>query len=124
MKKYAEMILNIINESYDHMTAEQIFLILKRKAPSVVLATIYNNLNMLCEKELIRKVSLEGSPDRYDRIQRHDHLVCKRCGKISDMSFEDLTEKLKLQLGENILSYDLKIFYLCPECRKQEIKDK
>ncbi len=124
MKKYAEMILNIINESYDHMTAEQIFLILKRKAPSVVLATIYNNLNMLCEKELIRKVSLEGSPDRYDRIQRHDHLVCKRCGKISDMSFEDLTEKLKLQLGENILSYDLKIFYLCPECRKQEMKDK
>ena len=124
MKKYAEMILNIINESYDHMTAEQIFLILKRKAPSVVLATIYNNLNMLCEKELITKVSLEGSPDRYDRIQRHDHLVCKRCGKISDMSFEDLTEKLKLQLGENILSYDLKIFYLCPECRKQEMKDK
>lgn len=124
MKKYAEMILNIINESYDHMTAEQIFFILKRKAPSVVLATIYNNLNMLCEKELIRKVSLEGSPDRYDRIQRHDHLVCKRCGKISDMSFEDLTEKLKLQLGENILSYDLKIFYLCPECRKQEMKDK
>ena len=56
MTKYAERILNIINESSEHMTAEQIFLILKKKEPKVVLATVYNNLNMLCDKELIRKI--------------------------------------------------------------------
>ena len=61
MTKYAERILNIINESSEHMTAEQIFLILKKKEPKVVLATVYNNLNMLCDKELIRKISLELS---------------------------------------------------------------
>ena len=63
-----------------------------------MLATVYNNLNMLCDKELIRKISLEGSPDRYDRKRRHDHLVCRKCGRLSDMVFEDLTATLSAQL--------------------------
>lgn len=120
MTRYAEMILNIINGSHDHMTAEQIFLVLKEKEPKVVLATVYNNLNTLCSEELIRKVTMEGSPDRYDKIQRHDHLICKKCGKLSDIMFEDLADKLSEQLRENILSYDLRVFYLCPECRAEE----
>ncbi len=119
MTKYAEQILRRINESESHMTAEQIFLELKKTEPKVVQATIYNNLNALCQKGLIRKLSMEGSPDRYDKIQKHDHLVCQRCGALSDINFQDLTRDLESQLGEGILSYDLKVFYLCPACRKK-----
>ena len=86
----------------------------------MVLATVYNNVNKLWETGLIRKVSVEGMPDRYDTVQKHDHLVCKRCGKISDVSFEDLTAPLRRQLGEDFLFYDLKVFYLCRECRERE----
>lgn len=117
VSKYAKLILQLINESSGHMTAEQIFLELKKMEPKVVQATVYNNLNMLHREGLIRKVSLEGSPDRYDKIKKHDHLVCKKCGALSDISFRDLTEGLEEQLGEGILSYDLKVFYLCPKCR-------
>ena len=120
MAKYAEMILNIINESHDHMTAEQVFFALKKTDPKVALATVYNNLNTLCSEDLIRKISMEGSPDRYDKIRRHDHLICKRCGKLSDIMFEDLAGRLEEQLRENILSYDLRVFYLCPVCRTKE----
>ena len=70
----------------------------------------------------IRKLSIEGSPDRYDKIRRHDHLVCKRCGALSDITFEDMTGDLERQLGEGILSYDLKVFYLCPKCREKKEK--
>lgn len=122
MTKYAEMILTIINESHDHMTAEQIFLALKKTEPKIVLATVYNNLNTLCNEELIRKVPMDGSPDRYDKIKRHDHLICKRCGKLSDTTFIDLTRHLNRHLGEDISSYDLKIFYICPKCRALEEK--
>ncbi len=117
MSKYAKLILQLINESSGHMTAEQIFLELKKTELKVVQATVYNNLNMLHREGLIRKVSMEGSPDRYDKIKKHDHLVCKKCGALSDISFHDLTEGLEEQLGEGILSYDLKVFYLCPKCR-------
>ena len=69
--KYANSILKIINASEEHLTAEQIFLILKQIHPSVVLATVYNNLNNLYQQGQIRKISLEGCPDRYDKNTRH-----------------------------------------------------
>ena len=86
----------------------------------MVLATVYNNLNRLLEEELIRKVSVEGMPDRYDRMKKHDHLVCRRCGKLSDITLEDLTASLKKQLGDDVLYYDLKVYYVCPACREKE----
>ena len=119
MSKYKKMILNLINQSNEHMNAEQVFLELKKSEPKVVLATVYNNLNTLCTEGLIRRLSIEGSPDRYDKVQKHDHMICEKCGKVSDMSFDDLTKSLQQQLGENILSYDLKVNYLCPKCKSK-----
>ena len=120
MTKNAELILNIINGSDEHLTAEQIYLKLSDQNEKAALATVYNNLNYLYENDLIRKVSVEGYPDRYDRTIRHDHLICKKCGKISDIALEDMTEKLRRGVGEEIISYDLKINYICEECRAEE----
>lgn len=117
--KYAKKILEIVESSYSHMTAEQVFEQLRKTYPTVVLATVYNNLNRLWEENRIRKVSVEGMPDRYDRIQRHDHLVCKKCGKLLDIDLGDLTMQLEKKAGIPILSYDLKLMYLCEECRKK-----
>lgn len=120
MTKNAEYILEIINKSKDHLTAEQIHLALKEKNEKAALATVYNNLSYLYKQGMIRKVSVEGCPDRYDNSVRHDHLVCTRCGKLSDVVLEDLTEKLQKQIDIPMLSYDLKINYICDECLKKD----
>ena len=120
MTKYERAIYDIVRMSHEHLTVHQIYERLKTDRPKVVLATVYNNLNKMWESGLIRKVSVEGMPDRYDILQKHDHLVCKRCGKILDVSFEDLTAPLRSQLGQDFLFYDLKVYYLCPECRERE----
>lgn len=120
MTKYEEKIYNIINTSTEHLTVEQIYAELKKEYPKVVLATVYNNVNKLWKARLIRKVSIENMSDRYDRIVKHDHLICQRCSKLTDISFEDLTASLSEQMGEEFLSYDLKVFYICPECRERE----
>lgn len=93
---------------------------LRRAYPKVVLATVYNNLNRLWQEDRVRKVSVEGMPDRYDRILRHDHLVCKQCGKLLDVDLGDLTAQLERKAGVSILAYDLKLVYLCDECRKKK----
>ena len=118
MTKYGTKILEIVSASRSHMTAEEIFDTLRRTYPAVVLATVYNNLNRLLQEGLIRKVSVEGMPDRYDRIQRHDHLVCKGCGRLLDIDLGDLTAQLEEKAGISILSYDLKLMYLCENCKK------
>ena len=124
MTKYAQQILDIINASSDHLTAEKIYLRLKTSNSKVVLATVYNNLNLLYEQNLIRKVSVEGYPDRYDKIIKHDHLVCKKCGMLSDIHLSDLTAHLQAQIPEEIISYDLKVNYICPACRNKGEKEK
>ena len=93
MTKNGKMIMEIIYESAEHLTAEQIFIQAKEKAPKIVLATVYNNLKRLVDKKLIRRVTLDGSPDRYDKPTRHDHLICDKCGKLSDIHLDDLSNR-------------------------------
>lgn len=119
MRKYAAEILNIVNASHEHLTAENIFFEMKKKFPGIVLASVYNNLNMLTSQGQIRKVSLDGQPDRFDKIKKHDHIVCRTCGRIADFQFGDLTESLVGQLHSAIFEYDLKVFYECPECKNK-----
>lgn len=117
MTKYEKAIYQLITASTEHLTVEQIFLEMKKSYPKIVMATVYNNVNKLWKAGRIRKVSVENMPDRYDRMAKHDHLVCQACGKLTDVSLEDLTGALRRQVGEEWLFYDLKIFYLCPDCR-------
>lgn len=118
MTRYEQLIYRIVSTSTSHLTAEQVFDQLREECPGVSLATVYNNLKKLYEAGLIRKVSVEGSPDRYDRTERHDHLICQVCGKLVDAQFGDLTESIRDQLGGDFFSYDLKVYYVCPECRE------
>lgn len=120
MTRYEKQIYDIVNASREHLTAEQVYGKLQKIYPAVSRATVYNNLNKLCDLNFIRRISLEDSADRYDRIARHDHLVCQGCGKLSDICFEDMTRSLKEQLGKDFLYYDLKVFYLCPDCREAQ----
>ena len=119
MTKYGQKIWEIISASRNHMTAEQVFTALRQSYPTVALATVYNNLNRLLAAGRIRKVSVEGMPDRYDRLERHDHLVCRRCGRLLDVDLADLTQQLQKQVDVPILSYDLKLMYICDDCQKQ-----
>ena len=116
MTKYEKAIYDIIGTSHEHPGVHQIYEKLKVAHPGVVLATVYNNLNRMWDSGLIRKISVEGMPDRYDIPRKHDHLVCRHCGKIMDVSLEDLTASLRSQLGQDFLFYDLKVFCLCREC--------
>ena len=120
MTKYEQKIYELVTASRSHMTADQVFQALRETYPTVALATVYNNLNKLWAAGLIRKLSQEGMPDRYDRTERHDHLICKRCGKLLDVNLSDLTGQLQAQLDVPILAYDLKLIYICEDCRRRD----
>nr|AHF25368.1 putative transcriptional regulator, Fur family [uncultured bacterium Contig1625] len=118
MNKNADLILKTVLQSSAHMTAEEIHAALRDSGHRMALATVYNNLAQLHSEGRIRKVCVEGHPDRYDKMIRHDHLVCRRCGKLTDICFQDLTKLLQSQTDEELLSYDLQVSYICPACRR------
>ena len=120
MSKYTEVILAAVTKLQRHPTAEQVFLEIKKEHPSIALGTVYKHLNALADEGLLLRITEPGSPDRYDRTERHDHLICSRCGKIADVRLPDMQERIEEALGQNILAYDLRIRYICPDCREKE----
>lgn len=117
MTKYGKSILEIINTSMDHPTAEQVFFELRKQYPTVAMATVYNNLNALHEKHQIRKLAIEGQTDRYDKNTRHDHLVCRRCGSVKDFLFHSLSEELYRETGVIPEEYELIVYHTCEQCK-------
>lgn len=119
MTKYGTKILQVVNESELHPTAEQVFFEVRKTYPSVAMATVYNNLNSLYAARKIRKISIEGQNDRYDNNTKHDHLVCRACGRVFDLKFHDLSEELARETGIKEDSYELIVYHTCEECSRR-----
>ena len=123
MTKQRALILDIINKSYDHMTAEEVYKKAIKKMPGIALATVYNNINALFNSGEIRKFVLTDGLAHYDKQIPHDHLVCERCGKICDISLEEAgypplkSENLSDVLGKDVTGYELIVKYVCDTCK-------
>ena len=118
MTKQRELILSILKQADRHLTADEVFFLAKLKMPSIAMATIYNNLNAMHEAGMINRLHIDGSADCFDKIaEPHDHLLCDRCGKISDLHLPSLSSTIESHLGFEIESYDLTVHYVCPECK-------
>ena len=118
MTKQRELIMTILKQSDRHLTADEIFFLAKLKMPSIAMATIYNNLNAMNEAGLVKRLHIDGVADCFDKVtEPHDHLLCDKCGKISDIRLPSLTATLETQIGAPIEDYELTVHYVCPECR-------
>lgn len=123
MTENGRIILDMVSHADSHPTAEDIYCEIRAKGVKMSMATVYNNLNSLCNEGQIRRVAIDGAADRYDKVARHDHLVCSSCGKITDLMLDDMTDIFAKSAGITPDSYDLKLFYICDECRKKRKKD-
>ena len=118
MTKQRELIISILKQSDRHLTADEIFFLAKLKMPSIAMATIYNNLNAMNEAGLIKRLHIDGVADCFDKIiEPHDHLLCDRCGKITDIKLPALTDVIEREINSEIEDYELTVHYLCQDCR-------
>lgn len=124
MSKLSIELKRIIDNSNEHMTAEELFIHCKEQGIKISLASVYRVLANLCEAEEIRKVSVAGSVDRYDkRLDDHGHLICTHCGKIEDVYIKEFKDFVEKQEGIQALSYDFNIHYICENCMKNMKKE-
>jgi Fur family ferric uptake transcriptional regulator/Fur family peroxide stress response transcriptional regulator len=115
-------VLDALRASHDHPTAAEVFRRVRRKRPGVACATIYNALNWLTRNGLVAELKLGDEASRFDPIiERHDHLVCTRCGKLVD-SFIELPRTCWVEAGRRsgfrVEKYRLELFGVCPRCAR------
>jgi Fur family peroxide stress response transcriptional regulator len=71
-----------------HPTADSLYTSLLRAMPSLSISTVYRILELLEKEGLIRRVGSTNGIARYDgNLHPHQHLVCRRCGRMTD--YED-----------------------------------
>ena len=89
------LILDIVKNTKSHPTADWVYQQAKKELPSIGIATVYRNLNMLVEMgEITRLVTGDGQ-DRFDgTVEEHFHLKCGCCGSLMDLKPQD-DEKLR-----------------------------
>ena len=121
MTRQRAILLEIFRSDFaegKHRTADEILREAKERMPTISRATVYNNLRSMEEEGLIRRITGECGADFYDAsFTLHGHLMCTACGKITDVGTPELYEDLCRLTGLEIESYELKVRYVCEDCR-------
>jgi Fe2+ or Zn2+ uptake regulation protein len=120
--KQRQAVLQVIRESEEHLTANEVFEDARRILPGISFATVYNSLRYLKNEGLIGEIRFGNDCARYDRkLTRHDHALCNNCGKLVDLELsipialiEEASGLSKFQAE----SIELTLRGLCPECSK------
>ena len=117
-----ELILKSLRENCIHPTAEQLYDFIHQEEPTVSLATVYRNLNLLAENGMVKKIEgLDGTAHFDHQTHDHYHFICTRCGQVFDVPYDiapDLETAVEKQTGLKVTSYDIAFRGICQNCRK------
>ncbi len=120
LTKQRQAVLQVIQESDEHLTANEVFEYSRRILPGISFATVYNSLRYLRSEGLIGEVRFGMDCTRYDRtLSRHDHAICSKCGSLVDLDLPVPDEFLRK--GERLSKFkaesiEVVLRGLCPEC--------
>lgn len=125
-------VLEVLSNSSDrHLTAEEIYELIKVDYPEIGLATVYRTIQLLLELNLIDRINLDdgfvryeiNSQDENSKKHHHHHLICIKCGKV--ISFEDdlldeLEKRIMDRLSFKVLDHEVKLYGECKDCSADE----
>lgn len=122
------LILEIIEDSDEHLDAEAIYLHGKPQDPTLSLSTVYRTLGLLKELDLVEQryfardhqrehFEAKGSPEHY-------HFTCLGCNQIVEFEthlIAEIRETLERELDLDITHACVCFEGLCTDCRKKGI---
>lgn len=120
------ILLVLLENEKDHLSAEEIYMLVKLKTPEIGLATVYRTLEMLTDLKILDKISFNDGLARYDLRKEgakhfHHHLLCLECGDIEEVEDDLLGEVEKLiETDYYFLVKDHRLTFhgVCQKCQK------
>jgi Fur family ferric uptake transcriptional regulator len=128
-------ILDILTNTDEHLSAEDIYMKVHADYPGIGLTTVYRTLELLVKLGMIFKFDFGDSRARYELaysprgMRHHHHLVCTNCGRIIDYTDFikeeiDLLQKTEAGLSKKynfkITNHLIQFSGVCSECRGKE----
>jgi len=119
-----EQILNLLRSTNTHPTAGWIYKELKREFSNLSMGTVYRNINILLDQNLVQKIEAGSSNDRFDaNTEHHYHFVCRECGSVDDLpmkSLPGLNKKVTRATNYHVEAHRLDFYGICPLCSLPE----
>jgi len=116
------------SEEGSHLSAEEVYELLRQKDFDFGLATVYRTLELLNELGILNKVEFGDGRTRYElsaanpQLHQHHHLICLNCKKIiefEDDLLDDLENLISKKSDFEIVNHEVKFFGYCSDCRKR-----
>ncbi|MDK2822942.1 MAG: Fur family transcriptional regulator, ferric uptake regulator [Clostridia bacterium] len=131
MTPQRKVIINAFAENMEkHLSAEEVFQIVKTAHPEIGLATVYRTLELLAELQILKKMNFGDGRSRYEFCEEddhhHHHLICLECEKVTEFE-DDLLESLEAIIGKKngfkVIDHQLKFYGFCKNCQEKKSKD-
>lgn len=117
-----ETLIRIFQEAGDkHLSAEDVFDILKEGNEQISLATTYRTLKMLVKMNILRELDFAETHKHYELVDEneppHHHIICLNCNKTIEFEDElvnELGKRIAEKHGVEIVDMQFQIFANCP----------
>ncbi|GGH97709.1 MULTISPECIES: Fur family transcriptional regulator [Mammaliicoccus] len=117
----------LLENEADHLSAEDVYLKVKDKAPEIGLATVYRTLELLAELKVVDKINFGDGVARFDLRKEgakhfHHHMVCMECGAVDEIEedlLEDVERRVEKEFNFKILDHRLTFHGVCHRCREE-----
>lgn len=121
-----EAVAEVVFESEDHMSVEEIESKLRARGEKTGKATVYRTLEMLVKSGLVAERDFGEGFKRYEHLfgqqPVHGHLICEECGKVAEITENELKrlqDRVAAEKGFTPSQYRLEIYGLCQSCTAQ-----
>lgn len=115
-----QVIYETVLSLHGHPSPEVIYAKVRKKIPSISLATVYKNLRTFIDSGMLREVSLHHGSLRVESNQTtHHHLVCVECKSITDLDeagIDPVRLRQKLPSGFQVRRIAVDVLGICPDC--------
>jgi Fur family transcriptional regulator, ferric uptake regulator len=124
-------LIEIIQESPDHLDAASLLRLAKARDTHIHRATVYRTLDLLKRMQIVDELDLmhlDGEKHFYEaRVKsEHFHLACFTCGKIVEhntSTFDQLKSEVSEQTGFKIEVVRLEIGGRCQNCKSENVEN-
>jgi len=115
-------ICEFVLSSKEHPTVDQVHRVVRKKHPTLSLATVYQTLHLLTEIGLLQELGFSDGISRYDpNSSPHINIICKNCGKIQDYESESVRKflsQISVELNRRLVGQHLEIYTYCDQCKE------
>ena len=127
MTEQRRILADLLDSAEEHLDAEGVYRLARRKDPHIHRATVYRTLNRLKKLGLVDELDLmHVSGDRHFYEVRpsvfHIHLVCMKCGSVEEPGgpfWEELKGRVHRETGFRPEAVRMEMGGLCVPCQKK-----